>query len=36
MTASSLAPHLFEPNYNMASLSEKTGDLQTAYIVVQA
>ena len=34
-TAAALAPHLFEPNHNMASLSEKTGDLQTAYVVVQ-
>ena len=34
-TAAALSPHLFEPNYNMASLSEKTGDLQTAYVVVQ-
>jgi tetratricopeptide repeat protein 8 len=34
-TAGSLAPHLFEPSFNMASLSEKTGDLQTAYVVVQ-
>ena len=34
-TASALAPHLFEPNYNMASLAERTGDLQTSYVVVQ-
>ncbi len=34
-TASSLAPHLFEPSYNLSSLSEKTGDLQSAYVVVQ-
>ena len=35
VTAASLSPHLFEPNFNTASLSEKTGDLQTAYVVVQ-
>lgn len=27
--------HLFEPAFNTAHLSEKTGDLQTAYVVVQ-
>ncbi|XP_067009635.1 tetratricopeptide repeat protein 8 [Anabrus simplex] len=33
--AASLAPYLFEPHYNQASLSEKMGDLQTSYIVIQ-
>lgn len=26
-TSGSLAPHLFEPHHNMASLAEKTGSL---------
>ena len=34
-TAGGLAPHLFECQYNLASLAEKSGDLQTSYIVVQ-
>ena len=34
-TSSNLGPHLFEPSFNTAHLSEKTGDLQTAYVVVQ-
>ena len=34
-TSSSLAPHLFEPSYNLSTLAEKSGDLQTSYVVVQ-
>ncbi len=34
-TASSLASHLFEPSFNLATLAEKSGDLQTAYVVVK-
>ncbi|NXE16546.1 TTC8 protein, partial [Lophotis ruficrista] len=30
-TASSLAPHMYEPHFNFAILSEKTGDLQRSY-----
>ncbi|XP_047002397.1 tetratricopeptide repeat protein 8 [Schistocerca americana] len=33
--AGCLAPYLFEPHYNHASLAEKMGDLQTSYIVIQ-
>ncbi|KAK7792364.1 hypothetical protein R5R35_009964 [Gryllus longicercus] len=33
--AGSLAPYLFEPHYNYATLTEKMGDLQTSYIVIQ-
>ncbi|XP_059085727.1 tetratricopeptide repeat protein 8-like isoform X3 [Tigriopus californicus] len=34
-TAGGLAPHLFEPNYNLASVAQRTGDLQTSYVVIQ-
>ena len=34
-TAASLAPHMFECHYNYSTLSEKTGDLQTSYVLVQ-
>ena len=34
-TAGTLAPHLFEPNYNLATLAERSGDLQTSYVVVK-
>lgn len=34
-TSAKLGPHMFEPAYNTAHLAEKTGDLQTAYVVVQ-
>lgn len=34
-TAAGLADHLFEPNYNLAAVAEKSGDLQTSYVVVQ-
>ena len=27
--------HLFEPNYNLASLASRTGDLQTSYVVIK-
>ncbi|KAJ8871108.1 hypothetical protein PR048_027412 [Dryococelus australis] len=33
--SASLAPYLFEPNFNHALLSQKVGDLQTSYMVVQ-
>ncbi|RXG68449.1 Tetratricopeptide repeat protein 8 [Armadillidium vulgare] len=35
MTASSLAPHLFQSFYNHAFLANKTGDLQTSYVVIK-
>ncbi|KAF2357594.1 Tetratricopeptide-like helical domain [Trinorchestia longiramus] len=35
MTASSLGPHLFQPLFNHASLSDSLGDLQTSYVIVQ-
>merc|ERR550525_1816087 len=34
-SAASLSPHQFECHYNYAVLSEKTGDLQTSYMLVQ-
>ena len=34
-SASNTGTHLFEPAFNTAYLSEKTGDLQTAYVVVK-
>ena len=34
-TAASLAPHMWECNYNYAALAEKTGDLQSSYVLVQ-
>ena len=34
-TAASLAPHMFECHYNYSTLAEKTGDLQTSYVLVQ-
>ncbi|XP_050191632.1 tetratricopeptide repeat protein 8 isoform X3 [Myiozetetes cayanensis] len=34
-TASSLAPHLYEPHFNFAILSEKVGDLQRSYTAAQ-
>lgn len=30
-TAESLAPHMYEPHYNLSILSEKIGDLQSSY-----
>ncbi|XP_043929794.1 tetratricopeptide repeat protein 8 [Protopterus annectens] len=34
-TAAGLAPHLYEPHFNFASISEKVGDLQSSYIAAQ-
>lgn len=34
-TAAKIGPHMFEPAFNTAHLADKTGDLQTAYVVVQ-
>uniref|UniRef100_A0A8C6YXY9 Tetratricopeptide repeat domain 8 n=1 Tax=Nothoprocta perdicaria TaxID=30464 RepID=A0A8C6YXY9_NOTPE len=34
-TASSLAPHMYEPHFNFATLSEKIGDLQRSYTAAQ-
>ncbi|XP_054828672.1 tetratricopeptide repeat protein 8 isoform X3 [Eublepharis macularius] len=34
-TASSLAPHMYEPHFNIAVLSDKVGDLQRSYIAAQ-
>ncbi|XP_030307811.1 tetratricopeptide repeat protein 8 isoform X2 [Calypte anna] len=34
-TASSLAPHIYEPHFNFAILSEKVGDLQRSYTAAQ-
>uniref|UniRef100_A0A8D0H055 Tetratricopeptide repeat domain 8 n=1 Tax=Sphenodon punctatus TaxID=8508 RepID=A0A8D0H055_SPHPU len=34
-TASSLAPHMYEPHFNFAVLSDKVGDLQRSYIAAQ-
>ncbi|KAM7375780.1 hypothetical protein PAMP_005552 [Pampus punctatissimus] len=34
-TAASLAPHMYEPHFNLSILSEKIGDLQNSYIAAQ-
>ncbi|XP_059579140.1 tetratricopeptide repeat protein 8 [Alligator mississippiensis] len=34
-TASSLAPHMYEPHFNFATLSDKVGDLQRSYVAAQ-
>jgi tetratricopeptide repeat protein 8 len=34
-TASSLAPCLYEPHFNFATLSDKIGDLQRSYVAAQ-
>nr|XP_032819549.1 tetratricopeptide repeat protein 8 [Petromyzon marinus] len=34
-TASSLAPHMYEPHFNYASLSNQLGDLQSSYLSAQ-
>ncbi|KAJ3613036.1 hypothetical protein NHX12_019292 [Muraenolepis orangiensis] len=34
-TAATLAPHMYEPHFNLATLSEKIGDLQSSYIAAQ-
>uniref|UniRef100_A0A8P4KH73 Tetratricopeptide repeat protein 8 n=1 Tax=Dicentrarchus labrax TaxID=13489 RepID=A0A8P4KH73_DICLA len=34
-TAESLAPHMYEPHFNLSILSEKIGDLQSSYTAAQ-
>ncbi|KAM9341646.1 tetratricopeptide repeat protein 8 isoform 4-T4 [Symphorus nematophorus] len=34
-TAASLAPHMYEPHFNLSILSEKIGDLQSSYTAAQ-
>uniref|UniRef100_A0A3Q0RJB7 Tetratricopeptide repeat domain 8 n=1 Tax=Amphilophus citrinellus TaxID=61819 RepID=A0A3Q0RJB7_AMPCI len=34
-TAASLAPHMYEPHFNLSILSEKIGDLQSSYSAAQ-
>ncbi|XP_063003700.1 tetratricopeptide repeat protein 8 isoform X4 [Elgaria multicarinata webbii] len=34
-TASLIAPHMYEPHFNFAVLSDKVGDLQRSYIAAQ-
>ncbi|XP_058511317.1 tetratricopeptide repeat protein 8 isoform X3 [Ochotona princeps] len=34
-TASSLAPHMYEPHFNFATISNKIGDLQKSYTAAQ-
>uniref|UniRef100_A0A3P9NXR1 Tetratricopeptide repeat domain 8 n=1 Tax=Poecilia reticulata TaxID=8081 RepID=A0A3P9NXR1_POERE len=34
-TAALLAPHMYEPNFNLSILCEKIGDLQSSYIAAQ-
>uniref|UniRef100_A0A8C5E6S8 Tetratricopeptide repeat domain 8 n=1 Tax=Gouania willdenowi TaxID=441366 RepID=A0A8C5E6S8_GOUWI len=34
-TAASLAPHMYEPHFNLSILSEKIGDLQSSYNAAQ-
>ncbi|KAM3871471.1 tetratricopeptide repeat protein 8 isoform 5-T5 [Diretmus argenteus] len=34
-TAASLAPHMYEPHFNLSTLSEKIGDLQSSYTAAQ-
>ncbi|XP_062037186.1 tetratricopeptide repeat protein 8 isoform X3 [Lepus europaeus] len=34
-TASSLAPHMYEPHFNFATISDKIGDLQRSYAAAQ-
>ncbi|XP_011715592.1 tetratricopeptide repeat protein 8 isoform X8 [Macaca nemestrina] len=34
-TASSLAPHMYEPHFNFATISDKIGDLQRSYVAAQ-
>uniref|UniRef100_A0A3Q2QWB3 Tetratricopeptide repeat domain 8 n=1 Tax=Fundulus heteroclitus TaxID=8078 RepID=A0A3Q2QWB3_FUNHE len=34
-TAASLAPNMYEPNYNLSILCEKIGDLQSSYTAAQ-
>ncbi|KAG8013419.1 Tetratricopeptide repeat protein 8 [Nibea albiflora] len=34
-TAASLAPHMYEPHFNLSILSDKIGDLQSSYTAAQ-
>uniref|UniRef100_A0A2K6FKQ5 Tetratricopeptide repeat domain 8 n=1 Tax=Propithecus coquereli TaxID=379532 RepID=A0A2K6FKQ5_PROCO len=34
-TASDLAPHIYEPHFNFATISDKIGDLQRSYVAAQ-
>uniref|UniRef100_A0A671KYR4 Uncharacterized protein n=1 Tax=Sinocyclocheilus anshuiensis TaxID=1608454 RepID=A0A671KYR4_9TELE len=34
-TAASLSPHMYEPHFNFAMLSDKVGDLQSSYMAAQ-
>ncbi|KAM6201740.1 tetratricopeptide repeat protein 8 isoform 4-T4 [Rhynchocyon petersi] len=34
-TASSLAPHMYEPHFNFATISDKIGDLQRSYVAAK-
>uniref|UniRef100_A0A8C2F4P3 Tetratricopeptide repeat domain 8 n=1 Tax=Cyprinus carpio TaxID=7962 RepID=A0A8C2F4P3_CYPCA len=34
-TAASLSPHMYEPHFNLATLSDKVGDLQSSYMAAQ-
>ncbi|XP_076834613.1 tetratricopeptide repeat protein 8 isoform X3 [Brachyhypopomus gauderio] len=34
-TSASLAPHMYEPHFNFAVLSDKVGDLQSSYMAAQ-
>uniref|UniRef100_A0A8C8ZST2 Tetratricopeptide repeat domain 8 n=1 Tax=Prolemur simus TaxID=1328070 RepID=A0A8C8ZST2_PROSS len=34
-TASNLAPHMYEPHFNFATVSDKIGDLQRSYVAAQ-
>uniref|UniRef100_A0A2K6SNX4 Tetratricopeptide repeat domain 8 n=1 Tax=Saimiri boliviensis boliviensis TaxID=39432 RepID=A0A2K6SNX4_SAIBB len=34
-TASSLSPHMYEPHFNFATISDKIGDLQRSYVAAQ-
>ncbi|OBS80088.1 hypothetical protein A6R68_21710 [Neotoma lepida] len=34
-TASSLAPHMYEPHFNFATVSDKIGDLQRSYVAAR-
>ncbi|XP_068110664.1 tetratricopeptide repeat protein 8 isoform X2 [Hyperolius riggenbachi] len=34
-TSAALAPHMYEPHFNIASLSDQIGDLQSSYVAAQ-
>ncbi|XP_077123704.1 tetratricopeptide repeat protein 8 isoform X2 [Ranitomeya variabilis] len=34
-TSAALAPHMYEPHFNFACLSDKIGDLQSSYVAAQ-